>query len=115
MTETLKSITEFTVSLCGGGPFIVADECVGIRSFRVLMLLSVMMAVTASKKKTAVITTLSLAIPIAVMSNQLRVAFLVLAHPYVTSCSWQLLHQFSGYFTFLLALFLIYKVTLFKT
>jgi exosortase len=90
-------------------PLEVAEACSGVRSLIALVTLSVIYGYVAETKRWRQVALLLSSIPIAVMANAMRIMVTgVAVQCWNPEKALGLLHSFSGVFTFLLALILMY-------
>lgn len=87
----------------------VADACSGLRSLMSLLCLGVALSVLSQKKKTAMILLVILTVPIAVLTNMIRVIGTgFLAQYYGAAAAEGFFHEFAGMGVFLLAMVLLF-------
>lgn len=89
--------------------FEVADACSGLRSLMSLLALGVALAVFSQKKKSAMILLVALTIPIAILTNMIRVIGTgFLAQYYGAAAAEGFFHEFAGMGVFVLAMVLLF-------
>lgn len=87
----------------------VADACSGLRSLMSLLALGVALAVVSQKKRAAMILLVALTVPIAVLTNMIRVIGTgFLAQYYGTAAAEGFFHEFAGMGVFVLAMVLLF-------
>lgn len=87
----------------------VADACSGLRSLMSLLALGVALAVVSQKKKTAMFILVALTVPIAVLTNMIRVIGTgFLAQYYGAAAAEGFFHEFAGMGVFVLAMVLLF-------
>ncbi|SEA45276.1 exosortase [Desulfuromusa kysingii] len=87
----------------------VADACSGLRSLMSLLALGVALAVFSQKKRSAMVFLVLLTIPIAILTNMIRVIGTgFLAQYYGAAAAEGFFHEFAGMGVFLLAMVLLF-------
>ncbi|MBN2266742.1 MAG: exosortase [Candidatus Babeliaceae bacterium] len=87
----------------------VADACSGLRSLMSLLALGVALAVLSQKRKSAMILLVALTIPIAIITNMIRVIGTgFLAQYYGAAAAEGFFHEFAGMGVFILAMVLLF-------
>ena len=87
----------------------VADACSGLRSLMSLLALGVALAVFSQKKKSAMVLLIVLTIPIAILTNMIRVIGTgFLAQYYGAAAAEGFFHEFAGMGVFVLAMVLLF-------
>lgn len=87
----------------------VADACSGLRSLMSLLALGVALAVFTQKKKSAMVFLVLLTIPIAILTNMIRVIGTgFLAQYYGAAAAEGFFHEFAGMGVFLLAMVMLF-------
>ena len=87
----------------------VADACSGLRSLMSLLALGVALAVFSQKKKSAMVLLIVLTIPIAILTNMIRVIGTgFLAQYYGSAAAEGFFHEFAGMGVFVLAMVLLF-------
>ncbi len=87
----------------------VADACSGLRSLMSLLCLGVALAVVSQKKKSAMFLLVALTVPIAVLTNMIRVIGTgFLAQYYGAAAAEGFFHEFAGMGVFILAMVLLF-------
>ena len=90
----------------------VADACSGLRSLMSLLALGVALAVLTQKRKIAMILLVVLTVPIAVLTNMIRVIVTgYLAQYYGAAAAEGFFHEFAGMGVFLLAMVLLFMTS----
>jgi len=90
----------------------VADACSGLRSLMSLLALGVALAVLTQKRKIAMVLLVVLTVPIAVLTNMIRVIVTgYLAQYYGAAAAEGFFHEFAGMGVFLLAMVLLFMTS----
>ncbi len=90
----------------------VADACSGLRSLMSLLALGVALAVLTQKRKLAMVLLVVLTVPIAVLTNMIRVIVTgYLAQYYGAAAAEGFFHEFAGMGVFLLAMVLLFMTS----
>ncbi len=90
----------------------VADACSGLRSLMSLLALGVALAVLTQKRKLAMALVVVLTVPIAVLTNMIRVIVTgYLAQYYGAAAAEGFFHEFAGMGVFLLAMVMLFMVS----
>ena len=87
----------------------VADACSGLRSLMSLLALGVALAVFSQKKKSAMVFLVLLTVPIAILTNMIRVIGTgFLAQYYGAAAAEGFFHEFAGMGVFVLAMVMLF-------
>ncbi len=90
----------------------VADACSGLRSLMSLLALGVALAVLTQKRKLAMVLLVVLTVPIAVLTNMIRVIVTgYLAQYYGAAAAEGFFHEFAGMGVFLLAMVMLFMMS----